>query len=94
MSGLTFTDDRLYIPTLHIGPWCMGQLALNPRLPLSTAYILLGCSMVCTTSVVFINSLGGQLISINYAHITVVSNNSAHGLITQTRHFPKEYALP
>jgi hypothetical protein len=44
--------------------------------------ILLGCSTVSTTVVVFIDNLGHQLIHINNAYVTPVSNNRTHGLIT------------
>jgi hypothetical protein len=44
--------------------------------------ILLGRSTVSTTAVVFIDNLGRQLIRINNAYVTPVSNSHTHGLIT------------
>jgi hypothetical protein len=48
--------------------------------------ILLGRSTVSTTAVVFIDNLGRQLIRINNAYITPISNNRTHILITWPRH--------
>jgi hypothetical protein len=38
--------------------------------------------MLSTTVVVFIDNLGRQLIRINNAYVTLVSNNRTHDLIT------------
>jgi hypothetical protein len=59
--------------------------------------ILLVCSMVSTTAVVFIDNLGRQLIHINNAYVTPASNNRTHGLITwpgQMLHFTMAAAVP
>jgi hypothetical protein len=82
----------------------MEQLVLSSRPPPSTTHdngtalsILLGRSTVSTTVVVFIDNLGCQLIRINNAYVTPVSNNRTHGLITwpgQMLHFTMAAAIP
>jgi hypothetical protein len=59
--------------------------------------ILLGRSTVSTTIVVFIDNLGRQLIRINNAYVTPVSNNRTHSFITwpkQMLHFTMAAAVP